>query len=160
MIRRRVASLTSETDDGGAMSISIPHDSKPDSNATEPTANPRGTWPGRVLSGIAVAFLTLDAAMKIAAAAPAVTGTIALGFPVEVVRPLGVVLLVATVLYVVPRTAALGALLLTGYLGGAVAAHVRLGDPLATHVLTPVYVAAFLWAGLALRDRKVRALFL
>jgi hypothetical protein len=74
------------------------------------------------------------------------------------VFPLGIVLLACVVIYLVPRTAVLGALLLTGYLGGAVATHIRVGNPLFTHVLTPTYFAALIWGGLMLRDARVRAL--
>jgi DoxX-like family len=81
-----------------------------------------------------------------------------LGLPDGVAPVLGVVLLVCLALYLMKRTAPLGAVLLTAFLGGAVAMHVRIGDPLATHVLMPVYVAVLLWGGLYLRDTRVRAL--
>jgi len=74
------------------------------------------------------------------------------------ILPLGIIQAVLVVLYVVPRTAVLGAILLTGYLGGAVATHVRVANPLFSHVLFPTYVAAFLWGGLILRDARLRAL--
>ncbi len=96
-------------------------------------------------------------------ALPAVLATMAqLGFPGtgQFARDLGAVLLVCTLLYAWPRTAALGAILLTGYLGGAIAAHVRIGDPIFTHVLFGVYVALFVWGGLVLRDERVRGLIL
>ena len=89
---------------------------------------------------------------------PVVDGTLELGYPASVIFGLGVVLLVSTVLYVIPRTAVLGAILLTGYLGGAVATHVRVGNPLFSHVLFPTYLGALIWGGLWLRDRRVRAL--
>ena len=81
-----------------------------------------------------------------------------LGFPASTVFPIGVVLLVGVVLYVIPRTSVLGAIWLAAYLGGAVATHVRVGNPLATHALFPVYVAAFVWGGLALRNPRLLAL--
>ena len=84
-------------------------------------------------------------------------GTVQLGYPESVVFGLGVVQLVCLVVYLVPRTAVLGAVLWTGYLGGAIATHVRLGNPLFSHVLFPVYVAAMLWLGLWLRDAQLRA---
>jgi hypothetical protein len=113
---------------------------------------------GRILSGIAVLFLAFDAAMKLALVAPAVQGTSELGYPVSVIRPLGIVQLACLLLYLWPRTAVLGAVLWTGYLGGAIATHVRVENPLFTHVLFPVYVAVLLWGGLFLRDVRVRAL--
>jgi len=114
------------------------------------------------LSSLAVLFLLMDAVMKLLALPTVLASTAQLGFPgsAPFARDLGAVLLVCTLLYAWPRTAALGAVLLTGYLGGAVAAHVRLGDPLFTHVLFGVYVALFVWGGLVLRDDRVRGLFL
>jgi len=113
---------------------------------------------GRVLSGLAAAFLAFDSVGKLLQLKPVMQGTAQLGYSTEAVFPLGVVLLACVVIYLVPRTAVLGALLLTGYLGGAVATHVRVGNPLFTHVLTPTYFAALIWGGLMLRDARVRAL--
>ena len=113
---------------------------------------------GLVLLGIAVLFLTFDTVMKLMANPMAVAGTLALGWPASVIRPLGVVCLVLLVLLLIPRTAPLGALLWTGYLGGAVATHVRIGNPVFSHVLFPVYIAIFIWGGLYLRDVRVRTL--
>jgi ABC-type transport system involved in cytochrome c biogenesis permease component len=87
-----------------------------------------------------------------------VEGTVKLGYSETVIVPLGIVLLTCTILYVIPRTSGLGAILLTGYLGGAVATHVRIGDPLFTHVLFPVYLGVLIWGGLYLRDNRVRSL--
>ena len=117
----------------------------------------RRVWTGRTLSGLAIAFLLFDSALKLARLPVAVEGTAGIGFPRSSVVGIGLALLVCTLVYIVPRTAILGAVLLTGYLGGAVAANVRLGNPLATHILFPIYVAALVWGGLALRDRRVRA---
>jgi len=114
-------------------------------------------WTGRVLSGFAVLFLTMDAAMHLLQPQAAVEGTTKLGYPAGILLPLGIIQVVALALYLIPRTSILGAIVWTGYLGGAVASHVRVGDPLFTHVLAPVYVAIFLWGGLALRDARVRA---
>ena len=113
---------------------------------------------GWVLSGLAIAFLVFDAGMKLMGVPAAIEGTTQLGYPVGVVLPIGVLEAVLLILYVIPRTAPVGAILWTGYLGGAIATHVRLGNPLFTHVLFPVYVAAFLWGGLWLRDPRVRGL--
>ena len=115
-------------------------------------------WTGRILSGLSIAFLVMDAVMKVVKAAPAVEGTLQLGYPASVLPGLGIVLLTCTLLYAIPRTSVLGAVLLTGYLGGAIATQVRVGNPLFTHVLFPVYFAALLWGGLFLRDRRVRNL--
>lgn len=116
-------------------------------------------WAGRIASGLAAAFLIFDGAIKVLAIGPAVEGTAQLGYPPSVVVPLGIVVLVGVALYLVPRTSPLGALYLTGFLGGAVATHVRVENPLFSHTLFPVYVAALLWLGLWLRDARVRALF-
>lgn len=115
-------------------------------------------WAGRVLSGMAVAFLLVDAAGKLLRVQPVVEGSMQLGYPATTVVPVGVLLLVGVALYVVPRTSVLGAIWLAAYLGGAVATHVRVGNPLASHVLFPVYVAAFVWGGLALRNPRLMAL--
>jgi hypothetical protein len=118
----------------------------------------RRLWTGTILSGVAVAFLLFDSLGKLLKVAPVVAGTADLGYPESVIRPLGVVLLVCVVTYVIPRTALLGAVLLTGYMGGAIATHVRVGSPLFTHKLFPVYVAVVIWGGLLLRDDRLRAL--
>jgi hypothetical protein len=115
-------------------------------------------WAGRVLSGIAVAFLLFDAAGKLARVEPVVKGTVELGYREESVAAIGVLLLIGVVLYVVPRTSILGGVYLTGFLGGAIATHFRVGNPLASHVLFPVYVALFLWGGLALRNPRLTSL--
>jgi DoxX-like protein len=117
----------------------------------------RALWTGRVLSGLAVAFLIFDSVGKLLEVQPVIDGTKQLGYPPEIVFSLGVVLLSCVLAYLLPRTSVLGALLLTGYLGGAVATHVRVGNPLFTHVLFPTYVAALLWGGLLLRDERLRA---
>ena len=115
-------------------------------------------WSGRILTGIVVLFLSFDVAIKLAGVKQAVDGTVALGFAPHHVLAIGLIGLVCLVLYVVPRTAPIGAVLWTGYFGGAIATHLRLGNPLVTHILFPVYVAALLWGALYLRDPRVRAL--
>jgi hypothetical protein len=121
------------------------------------TSSKRAVWTGRILSGIAAAFLIFDSVGKLLRVQPVIDGTRQLGYPVEVVFGLGITELSCVLVYLIPRTPVLGAVLLTGYLGGAVATHVRIGDPLVTHVLFPTYVAALLWGGLALRDSRLRA---
>lgn len=120
----------------------------------------KGVWTGRVLSGLAVAFLTFDAVGKLLRVAPVIEGTAQLGYPESTILPMGVLLVIGLALHLVPRTSVLGAIFLTGFLGGAVATHVRVGNPLATHTLFPTYVAALLWGGLALRRLAVRAVLL
>ena len=115
-------------------------------------------WSGRVLTGIPVAFMLFDAAVKFAHIPEVAEASLKLGWPTHLNPALGVVILGCLALYLWPRTAALGATLFTGYLGGAVAIHLRVGDPLASHILFPVYVGVLFWAGLALRDARVRAL--
>lgn len=117
-------------------------------------------WAGRILSGLAVAFLLFDASGKLMRVTPVIEGTVKLGYPESAVFPIGVLLLVGVALYVIPQTTVLGAIYLAAYLGGAVASHYRLGNPLATHILFPVYVAAFLWGGLALRDPRLLSLLI
>ncbi len=118
-------------------------------------------WAGRILSGLVVLFLIFDGAIKLAPL-PIVTETMQqLGYPATVglARSLGVLLLICTALYVWPRTALLGAVLLTGYLGGAIATHVRIGNPLFSHTLFGVYLGLLIWGGLYLRDAEIRAQF-
>jgi hypothetical protein len=115
-------------------------------------------WTGRILSGIAVAFLVFDAVGKIMRVEPVVEGTVKLGYRADSVVTVGLLLLAGVVLYVVPRTSLLGAIYLAAYLGGAVATHYRVGSPLLSHVLFPVYVALLLWGGLALRTPRLASL--
>ena len=115
-------------------------------------------WAGRVLTGIAVLFLTFDVVIKLVGAKAAVDGLVQLGYAPHHALTIGLIGLVCLVLYVVPRTAPIGAVLWTGYLGGAIATHVRLDNPLITHTLFPIYIAALLWGALYLRDARVRAL--
>lgn len=117
----------------------------------------KALWAGRVLSGLAVLFLGADATGKLLQVPDVVEGTTILGYSASVILPLGVLQLVCLTFYVIPRTAVLGAVLWTGYLGGAIATHVRVGNPLFSHTLFPIYVAALLWGGLWLRDRRIRA---
>jgi hypothetical protein len=115
---------------------------------------------GRILSGLAVLFLTFDAGMKLLQLPVAVEGTVQLGYPANTIFPIGVIQVVCLIAYLIPRTSPIGAILWTGYLGGAIATHVRVGSPLFTHVLFPIYVAALLWSGLWLRDGRVRGLLM
>jgi hypothetical protein len=113
-------------------------------------------WTGRVLGGLVIAFLLFDAIAKLMLLAPVVEGTVRVGYPIEVIRPLGVLLATCTILYAIPRTQVLGALLLTAYLGGATATHVRLEQPF----WMPIAMGVVLWAALCLRNARVRAILL
>lgn len=118
-------------------------------------------WTGRILSGLAIAFLLFDAIMKFfmdRLPPEMLEAGAALQWPIEKMPLVGTILLVCTILYIIPRTAPLGAVLLTGYLGGAIASHVRVSNPLFTHTLFPIYIAIFIWLGLYLRDLRVRSL--
>ena len=113
---------------------------------------------GRVMSGLAVAFLLFDSAIKLVTHASVVEAFPQIGYPLSTAVAIGAIELACLVLYVVPRTAVLGAILLTGYLGGAIASHVRIGSPLLTHTLFPIYVAALIWGGLFVRETRLREL--
>ncbi len=115
-------------------------------------------WTGRVLSGIAVLFLVFDGAIKLVPIQPVTDSLRELGYPAtdSFARFLGIVTLLCTALYAWPRTAVLGAVLLTGVMGGAIASHLRLGDPLFSHTLFGVYLGLLFWVGLWLRDERVR----
>jgi hypothetical protein len=114
-------------------------------------------WAGRIIGGLPVLFLLVDAIMKFVKPAPVLEATVKLGYPESVIIGLGVVLLVSTVLYLIPKTSVLGAILLTGYLGGAVATHVRVQEVWFS-ILFPVIFGVLLWLSLYLRDHRLRAL--
>ena len=115
-------------------------------------------WTGRALSGIAVLFLLVDGAVKLVPIQPVIDSLRELGYPAteSFARFLGVLTLLCTALYAWPRTALLGAVLLTAIMGGAIASHLRLGDPLFSHTLFGVYLGLLFWVGLWLRDERVR----
>jgi hypothetical protein len=115
-------------------------------------------WAGVLISGLPALFLLADAAGKLAKPAQVVQATMQLGYPASCITGLGVVLLLCTILYLLPRTAPLGAILLTGYLGGAVATHVRVSAGW-FNILFPIFFGCLLWIGLALRDERVAKLF-
>jgi hypothetical protein len=115
-------------------------------------------WTGRVITAIPVLFLLFDSIIHVLNIAPVVEASVQLGYPVNIARSLGIIELVCLFAYLWPRTAILGGILLTGYLGGAIAANVRVANPLFSHVLFPAYVGLLLWAGLYLRDTRVRTL--
>lgn len=113
---------------------------------------------GRALSAIGIVFLAFDAVGKLLRPVQVVEGTVQLGWPAGTILTLGVIQVACLAIYLIPRTAVFGAILWTGYLGGAVATHLRIGNPLLSHVFFPTYVAALLWGGLWLRDRRLREL--
>lgn len=132
---------------------------RPTSPAPAPATSKSRLWAGWALSGLVIAFLVFDGAIKLVPL-PIVTETMTqLGYPPELSRTLGVLTLICTLLYALPRTSLLGAVLLTGYLGGAIATHLRIGSPLASHTLFGVYLGLMAWAGLTLRDARLRSLF-
>ena len=111
---------------------------------------------GRILSGLAVLFLLMDGIGKLFKPAPVIEATTALGWSEGSIFTLGLICLTSTVLYVIPRTSILGAVLLTGFLGGAVASQLRVGNPIFSHTLFPVYIGIMVWVGLWLRHREFR----
>ena len=116
---------------------------------------------GRILSGLVILFLLFDAGLKLVSPETAIKYTPpSLGWPLDVptMTMLALLLLIPTLLYIWPRTAILGAILITGYLGGAIATQVRVGNPLFSHMLFGVYLGLMLWGGLWLRDPRVRAM--
>ena len=114
---------------------------------------------GYALTGLCSLFLFMDAGMKLMRLPIVMETTTQIGWPTSTVVPLAIVLLASTLLYLFPRTSILGAVLLTGYLGGAVATHVRIDSPLFTHTLFGVYIGIIMWAGLYLRDPALRSVF-
>lgn len=126
----------------------------------EPQQSRAAVWTGRILSAVLVLFLLFDAGIKLVPITPVITTMEQLGLPasVEMARSLGVLTLLCTLLYAIPRTSILGAILLTGYLGGAMATHLRVGSPVFTHLLFGLYLGLMAWGGLYLRDPRLRRL--
>ncbi|MCI0349579.1 MAG: DoxX family protein [Acidobacteriales bacterium] len=123
-----------------------------------PPTSKKKLWAGRIVSALPILFLLMDGIMKLVRPPVVVSGTVELGYDGSVIVPLGILLTTCTVLYAIPRTSVLGAILLTGYLGGAVATQVRVGNPVFSHILFPVYLGVLLWLGLYLRDERLRSL--
>ena len=115
-------------------------------------------WAGRFLSMLAVLFMLLDSVIKLVVIQPVVEEFTRLGYQVSLARGIGILELGLLVIYLIPRTTILGGILLTGYLGGAVVTHLRIGDPIFSHILFPVYIGALLWGGVYLRDARLRAI--
>jgi DoxX-like family len=123
-----------------------------------PSVSTTAMWSGRVLSGLLVLFLLFDGAIKLVPLEIVTETSLQLGIPTYLARTLGVLTLAGALLYAFPRTSVLGAILLTGYLGGAIYVHVRADSPLFSHTLFGVYLGVIMWAGLWLREPAVRAL--
>ena len=128
------------------------------SSPAQPQPSKKLLWTGRVLSALVVLFLISDAVFHLVKPSPVMQAFAELGFPLRLAMALGIVELICVALYAFPRTSILGAILLTGYLGGAVATQVRVGNPFFGEALFPVYVAVLMWGGLFLREARVRAL--
>lgn len=122
------------------------------------SSSPRARWGGRLLAALPVLLLVFSGTIKLLGRPEVAASMTHLGIPGDLAPLIGVLELACVALYLIPRTAVLGALLATGLLGGAVAAHLRVGDPLPSHTLFPIYVGALLWASLYVRDARVRAL--
>jgi hypothetical protein len=121
------------------------------------TTNSKGTiWTSRIMSGLVILFMLADSIFKFIQPAEVVQGTIDLGYQSHHIAVMGILGLLSIALYAIPRTAVLGAILLTGYFGGAIATHLRLDNPLFSHILFPVYLGVLAWGGLWLRDERVR----
>ncbi|QYR19664.1 DoxX family protein [Paenibacillus sp. sptzw28] len=116
-------------------------------------------WTAGIMSGLVILFMLFDSVMKFMKPEPVVEGTLALGYAEHHIVVIGVLGLLSTILYAIPRTSVLGAVLLTGYFGGAIATHIRMDNPLFSHTLFPVYIAILTWGGIWLRNDKVRRLF-
>src|SRR4051794_3912481 len=127
--------------------------------STSPSISRRAIVAGRIASALPVLFLLMDGTVKFTTIPAVAESSRQLGWSPALAPVLGGLLLACLAFYLVPRTSVLGAVLLTGYLGGAVATHVRVGNPLFTHILFPTYIDALLWVGLWLRDARMRALF-
>ena len=125
-----------------------------------PAVSSSSLWAGRILSGVVIVFLLFDGAIKLIPLQVVTDTMIELGYSgsEDLARLLGVLTLLCTILYAIPRTSILGAILLTGYLGGAMATHLRIGNPLFTHLLFGLYLGVMAWGGLYLRDARLRSL--
>ena len=114
-------------------------------------------WVARIVSGLAALFLLVDGTAKLFKPAFVVDANVQLGYSESTIIPIAVVLIICTILYLIPATSVLGAILLTGYLGGAVATHVRAGSPLFP-ILFPVVIGILIWLGVYLRDVRLQTL--
>jgi hypothetical protein len=117
-------------------------------------------WTGRIMGGLMIAFMLMDSIFKFFPNETVIKGTVDLGYQAHHIPILGVLALVSTLLFAIPRTEVLGAILLTAYFGGAIATHVRIDNPLFSHILFPVYMAVLVWGSLWLKNERLRKLIL
>jgi hypothetical protein len=131
-----------------------------DTNTPANSGSKAARWASHVMSGLVILFLLFDAGIKLAPLEIVTQTSAQLGLPTDAgfARTLGILTLIGVVLYAIPRTAVLGAILLTGYMGGAIATHLRIGSPLFSHVLFGFYLGVLIWGGLYLREVRVRDL--
>jgi amino acid transporter len=125
---------------------------------TATAVSKKALWTGRILSGLAILFLVFDGVTKVMKVPAVMQASAQMQYPLRLIPVIGIVLLVCTAVYAIPQTSILGAVLLTGYLGGAVEAQLRAGNPLFAETLFPVYFSTLIWGGLFLRERRLRAL--
>jgi hypothetical protein len=125
----------------------------------ENTVSKTKLWISYVMSGLVILFMLMDSIMKFVKPQEVIDGTLALGFAEQHIAVIGALGLISTLLYIFPRTSILGAILLTAYFGGAVATHLRLNNPLFSHILFTVYFGILIWGGLWLRNTRLRELF-
>lgn len=125
-----------------------------------PAVSNKARWAGRIITALVLLFLVFDGVTKVLQVSFVMAASAQFGYPARLIPVIGTILLVFTAIYVIPRTSILGALLLTAYLGGAVESQMRIGSPLFSQTLFPVYFSVLVWAGLFLRDARLRALFL
>lgn len=125
----------------------------------ENTVTKAQLWTGRVLSWFAILFMLFDSVIKFVKPPMVIQTTVnELGYAEHHILPMGILALICTILYMIPKTSVLGAVLMTGHLGGAIATHLRVDNPLFSHMLFPVYVGLMIWGGLWLRNPKLRTL--
>jgi len=135
------------------------HEERSMSSIAQTASISRGKlWSARMITALVVLFLLFDLIVKLLRLPVAVQANVQLGYPESTVLVIGIIELICLITYLIPRTSVFGAILLTGYLGGAIASQLRAGNPLFSHTLFPIYVALLIWAPLFLRDERVRAL--
>ncbi len=127
---------------------------------TAPPVSKKGLWAGHIMSGLAILFLVFDGVTKVMKVPAVLEASAQLQYPVRLIPVIGIVLLICTAFYAIPRTSILGAILVTGYLGGAVETQLRVGNPLFSETLFPIYFSLLVWGGLYLRENRLRALLL
>ena len=120
------------------------------------TVSKKKLWSGRIISILVILFLLFDGITKLLKIDEVVKATVQLGYPENIIPVIGVVLLICTIIYLIPRTSVFGAVLLTAYLGGAVATNLRISNPLFSNTLFPVYIGILLWAGIFLQDNNLK----